>query len=135
MANRTAILVTGSREWTDDVSIRFRLNLYPRGSILLHGSARGADAIAAMATAELGLLNWPLPYFADLGKSGGHARNRALFAVLLTLQTHGFECFVEAFPLGESRGIRGMIALVERHNASDPTRLIAMHVEEGKADG
>lgn len=130
MAKRTAVLVTGSRDWTDYDAIRNRLALYPGGAILLHGDCgkpehydfmgevlawRGADKIAA-DIAQLGrFIVWPLPYFADLKKRGGPARNEAMWRVLLTLRDAGFDCYVEAFPMG-GPGTRDMLRRVKEYN-------------------
>ena len=122
---RTAVLVTGSREWRDYAPIKERLDGYPIGTILLHGDCGrfvdrndlgqrirpyyiGADKIAA----DLGRHKfnvWPLPYFSDLKKQGGHARNGCLVNLLVTLARSGFACSVEAFPWGPSTGTRGCI--------------------------
>ncbi len=133
MSKRTAVLVTGSREWEDYAPIKERLDLYPPGTILIHGDCgeavwtpagfpvhdwrgrqqyRGADKIAG--SIGFGKLNvWPLPYFGDLGKRGGPARNSCLLNILAQLSGSGFVCSVEAFPIGESRGTRGCIKMAE----------------------
>lgn len=130
--SRTAVLVTGSREWTDYAPIRERLRLYPEGTVLLHGdcgrlapAARGfgsgarlfvgADKIAAgLGAGYLGFNVWPLPYFEDLGKAGGPRRNEGLVGVLAALWRVGFRSYVEAFPKGASPGTRGCIRIAER---------------------
>lgn len=129
MPDRTAVLVTGSRSWTDHEPIRKRLALYPMGTILIHGDCGhlgerptaperrpiiGADWVAAHVAH--GFIVWPLPYFADLGKRGGPARNAAMFQVLLALKEAGHRCFVEAFPIGKSVGTRGMLRIVQNYN-------------------
>lgn len=129
---RTALLVTGSRNWTDYAPIRARLALYPAGTILIHGDCgallpekerasyydwhKGADKIAEDIGRERHFNIWPLPYFADLGKRGGPARNDAMFRVLLALKGAGFACSVEAFPIGKSVGTRGMLRIVASYN-------------------
>jgi hypothetical protein len=137
VAERTAVLVTGSRDWTDYGPIRERLALYPQGSILLHGNCgetvyksdgfpeldwrraplqKGADKIAHSVGLGLGFYRWQLPYFADLGKRGGPARNECMFRILVALASAGHACFVEAFPIGESPGTRGMLRIVKSYN-------------------
>ncbi len=113
---RTAVLVTGSRDWSDYEPIRRRLKLYPPRTILLNGNALGADSVAHNIGLALDFNPWPLPYFADLGKRGGPARNEAMFRVLLALKDAGFACSVEAFPIGRSPGTRGMLRIVQAYN-------------------
>lgn len=125
---RTALLVTGSREWRNYEPIKTRLALYPEGTILLHGDCGhlekgdgdglslgrwvGADKIAGCVAG--GRFNvWPLPYFSDLKKAGGHARNGCLVNLLVALARAGFQCSVEAFPIGVSPGTRGCITKAE----------------------
>lgn len=109
---RVALLVTGSREWVDVAVLRARLQLYPRGTVLLHGGARGADSQAHHYGTRNGFVVWPLFYYSDLQKRGGHARNRTLVRLLNVLALDGFLAFAEAFPRGESSGTRGCIALI-----------------------
>lgn len=126
---RTAVLVTGSRNWTDYATIRARLALYPAGTILIHGDCgallpekerasyydwhKGADKIAEDVGRERHFNIWPLPYFADLGKRGGPARNSCMLNILAQLSGSGFVCAVEAFPIGASAGTRGCIKMAE----------------------
>lgn len=48
------VLVCGSREWTDRRTIREWLAKCPKGSVIVHGAARGADAIAGEEARALG---------------------------------------------------------------------------------
>ncbi len=48
------VLVCGSREWKDAAPIKTRLSLLPRGSVVIHGAARGADQLAGTIAAGLG---------------------------------------------------------------------------------
>lgn len=106
-----------------------RLKRYPKGTILIHGGARGGDRIAASIGRQLGFIIHEYPYFGDLGKRGGHARNSCMFHVLLILRKHGFDCYVEAFPKGESPGTRGMIEAVDIYNDTNPK--VPMEKTEG----
>lgn len=129
---RAAVLVTGSREWSDYRAIRDRMKLYPAGTIVLHGAARGADSIAADLSREFGHNHWPLPYFGDLGKAGGHARNKCLLNLLCTLEGSGFDCSVEAFPMGDSPGTRGCIQTAKVMASTSFRRPLPIYVTEGK---
>jgi hypothetical protein len=55
------VLVCGSRDWPDPEAIRKRLAKLPRGTIIIHGAARGADQQAATAARALGLSEYPYP--------------------------------------------------------------------------
>lgn len=49
------VVVTGSRGWRDELTIRDRLRELPPGSVVMHGKApRGADLIADRVARELG---------------------------------------------------------------------------------
>lgn len=76
------ILVTGSRDWTDEQKIRDYLHLYSggKGTVLIHGACpTGADAIADKIASE-----WPWEirrYPADwnkYGKRAGFIRNSVM---------------------------------------------------------
>jgi hypothetical protein len=70
------VLVCGSRAWKNTSAIRERLQQLPRGTVILHGGARGADRTAGTIAASLGLhvrefkADWK-----NLGKSAGFSRN------------------------------------------------------------
>lgn len=110
------ILVTGSRDWTDQDAIATALaetaaKLLPtdryRAVTLVHGAARGADSIAAEVAEFLGWGVAPYPAaWATFGKSAGHRRNAVMVA-------SGADICL-AFPLGESRGTRGCMRLAEK---------------------
>lgn len=99
------LLVTGSRDYADAAAVRSGLDqaqrfLKDREVTLVHGAARGADALAA---AEAERRGWVLEaHPADWtrhGKMAGPMRNNAMVAAGADL--------VIAFPQGESRGTRG----------------------------
>lgn len=135
MTQRTAVLVTGSRDWTDYEPIRERLRFYPPGAIVIHGGCgkrrrsegyakylrdakgqimlKGADWIAGAITRELGQLAWALPFFGDLGERGGPVRNDTMIDILSVLWRRDFRCAVEGFPIGDSFGTRGCLRLAE----------------------
>lgn len=111
------LLVTGSRNWTDwpriergvkDAAARIR-HLAP--IVLVHGGARGADSIAALIWDRWSerfpsLCLRPEEHLADwgaFGKAAGHRRNAEMVALGADI--------CAAFPLGESRGTRGCMAL------------------------
>jgi hypothetical protein len=115
-ANRIhAVIVTGSREWTDANAIRNALvelrTEWDGPFYVIAGAARGADSIAAQCAREIGL--WLREFPADwnqYGKQAGMVRNRQMLDKLLTAEQKR----VLAFPLGESKGTRNMIAIARQ---------------------
>lgn len=49
------VLVTGATAWADAEAIRAELAQLPPGSVVVHGDAPGADALAGAAARDLGL--------------------------------------------------------------------------------
>jgi hypothetical protein len=56
------VIVCGSRGWTDRQRIADRLFDLPSDSVIVHGAAKGADAIASQEAEKLGLLTEPHDY-------------------------------------------------------------------------
>lgn len=119
------VLVTGSRGWTDLVSIRNALaaaisdlGVSPSMVTVVHGAAPGADSLAGSTAWDLGMFVERHP--ADWqrhGRSAGHVRNAEMVRLGADL------CL--AFPLGESRGSRGCMRLatlagIPVRNLGDP---------------
>lgn len=70
------VLVCGSRHWTDKFSILDALADLPEGTIVVHGAADGADAMAGLAASRLGFKERPYPAkWGEYGKAAGHIRN------------------------------------------------------------
>jgi len=105
------ILVTGSRRWTDHDLVRHDLSKLPRHFncrpdqvIIVNGIARGLDSIARAIALELGMQVEDHPADWDTyGKAAGHRRNRAM--------VEAGAVGAIAYPLGESKGTRGCMAL------------------------
>ncbi|MGH3937562.1 MAG: DUF2493 domain-containing protein [Pseudonocardiaceae bacterium] len=80
----TRILVTGSRSWTDNETIRTALQPWRKveGAVLIHGDAVGADRIAAAIWRRWGLptevhhANW-----ATRGRAAGMLRNNHMVSL------------------------------------------------------
>ena len=73
------VIVCGSRDWQDAVTMTAALLVLPVGSTLVHGDARGADRLAASIGRRLGLV--PEPHAADWvgkGRAAGPIRNRLM---------------------------------------------------------
>lgn len=73
------VLVCGSRGWTDIVPIRRVLQRFARGTVVIHGGARGADTLAGRVAHALG--HRVEVYLADWQKDGraaGLIRNQRM---------------------------------------------------------
>lgn len=121
----TRILVTGSRDWTDKPLLRKTLQTAwtELGSnphaIVVHGGARGADALAGEVARALELAVETHPAdWKRFGKKAGPIRNSHMVSL-------GAELCL-AFPLGQSPGTWGCIKLAEQ--AGIPVRIIRKSV-------
>jgi len=83
------LLVTGSRDWQDEESVRFEIAgmamLHPR-LVIVHGACpSGADAMAAKAAADIGIRQEPHPARwragGKLDRSAGFRRNAEMVAL------------------------------------------------------
>jgi hypothetical protein len=112
VSERWAVLVTGSRDWTDSEAIGRVLEPYQPGTVLIHGDAGGADTYAAGwgEYYDYVVLDMPAQWKRD-GKGAGPARNYAMLDVLLALRRCGYDVAVLAFPLPQSRGTRHMMQI------------------------
>lgn len=103
------ILVCGSRGWTDREAIRKVLCNLPKGTIVLHGAARGADMQADYIARELRLqVERMKPDWERYGRRAGFVRN---LAMLDREPTH-----VYAFWDGTSRGTAHTIEEARRRS-------------------
>ena len=111
---RVAVVVTGSRHWTDGDAVRRALVELPPRSIVIHGACRGADLLAGEIATELGYDVESFPV-ADTEwraiENAGPKRNARMIARLTTLRKAGAHCYVIAFPLVGSRGTRNCMRL------------------------
>jgi hypothetical protein len=110
-----AILVTGSRDWSDADTMRRAL--YGASDtdpffVLIHGDCRGADRMAGEMAAGWGASVVPMPaQWNRDSRQAGTERNRRMLRVLLELSKCGYDCEVHAFPLPSSRGTRHMMRI------------------------
>ena len=114
------VLVTGSRNWTDEDATRQELEkLDPYKDIVIHGGCRGADMIADRIAKSLGvhtarvdaLWNW-YPHTA------GPVQN----SIMLDLEPDN----ILAFPLPGSKGTLDMLKQAKQINV--PIKQIGSHV-------
>jgi hypothetical protein len=101
-----AILVTGSRNWVQHSVITTMLSEAQPDLVIHGGHKRGADAIAdawcdmADPTA---CLRWPAQWDGH-GLKAGPMRNGYMLRLLASLKADGWEVYVLAFPLPDSKG-------------------------------
>jgi hypothetical protein len=106
------ILVCGSRDWGDGAAIRRELEAFPQGTIIVHGSARGADFLAGFVANKLGFEVRAYPAMWDQeGKAAGPKRNaRMLREEHPDVSGVGFDlCLAFTRDLRASRGTGDMV--------------------------
>lgn len=108
------LLVTGSRDWTDDEIIRGALAMrYQPDIVLVQGGTRGADTIAAVVWRVFGgEVETHRADWGQHGKPAGHIRNKVM------VDLGADECL--AFIRNQSPGAMGCAALAEK--AGIPTK-------------
>ena len=108
---RRAVLVTGSRDWTDVGLIRARIAYHKRRCdelVVIHGDCpRGADARAHICCHDLGVPVLPMAAqwgaYEPKGRAGPY-RNSDMLDVMIALSRCGYEVYGEAFGLKQSKG-------------------------------
>lgn len=70
------VLVSGSRLYESAEVITRELGLYPKGTVIIHGAARGADTLAGEAAEALGfeVVTYPADWW-TYGRGAGPRRN------------------------------------------------------------
>lgn len=134
-----AILVTGSRQWTDVNAIFDRLDIIAHGvysgydgwGLLIHGDAKGADAIAHQwgLTRDWNIIRMPADW--SNGRGAGHIRNHHMVELLLLLWRSGYDVNVEGFPQGRSAGTRGCLKIAQIEFGKVGLSQELIHVTEG----
>lgn len=73
------ILVCGGRDYTDEERVREVLSEFAPDTIVVHGSAKGADSLADKVARELGMPSRPYPADWDAyGLAAGPKRNQEM---------------------------------------------------------
>lgn len=122
MSDACAVLITGSRHWTDPDPIRRVLERLPGGSLVITGGQRsyhqetgtyyGADYIAEREAHEMHVHTATVSaLWKTFGRSAGPRRNQAMALLLPAVS------YVYGFPLGSSPGTTGMLALAREKGA------------------
>ncbi len=93
------VLITGSRNWTDEESIRRLIDSLPNDAVVIHGACpTGADAIADRLAKARGLAVTAFEAeWESFGFAAGPLRNEEMVCVGMPTEAH-------AFPLPGSRG-------------------------------
>jgi hypothetical protein len=103
------VIVAGSSTWTDAEAIRRELLLLPAGSVVIHGDAPGADALAGEVAAALGLVVEPLAKNEDDYRRYGLGAWKGLNERMLA---SGAELVLAFHPdIASSKGTGHMVAL------------------------
>jgi hypothetical protein len=111
MSDPYRLLVTGSRDWDDEESVRFEIagmTMCHAGLVIVHGACpTGADSFAAKVARDVGIRQEPHPAdWQKYGKSAGYRRNAEMVAL-------GADACV-AFIRGGSRGATHCADLAEK---------------------
>lgn len=104
------ILVCGSRNFNDEKLIVRAFTIHGENgteNLIIHGGCKGADQIAGSVALRNSWWVTECPARWERGKKAGPIRNQAMLD-----EFH--PDIVLAFPIGESKGTRGMIKLAER---------------------
>lgn len=111
MADRWVVIVTGSRRLSSRRAVRIvrtDLALFDRPSIeqviVITGKANGIDEIADREAWLLKYDTLQIPFFHDLGRYGGSARNDCMVEMALALHSYGYKAACLAYPDAESVG-------------------------------
>ena len=99
------ILCCGNRNWSNYTIILEELKIFPSGTIIIEGEAKGADKLSAKAANELGftVLKYPAKW-AIYGKAAGPIRNKQML-------NEGKPTLVIAFhnDIASSKGTKDMV--------------------------
>lgn len=115
----TVMLVCGGRDYHDKHVLFPALDKMAEEcggiELVVHGGARGADALADAWAAERGVAcEAVLADWNRYGRAAGPMRNAAMLEMLKAFRDQGKDCIVVAFP-----GSRGTADMVDRACAAD----------------
>jgi len=103
------VLVTGDRNWKDYNIIYRELSKCPLGTVIIHGTARGADSLADIAAERLGFKTVPFkPEWHIYGKGAGPIRNQKMLDRLLK-EEEPKKVLAFHKNLAESKGTKDMV--------------------------
>jgi hypothetical protein len=111
------VLVCGDRGWSDRGMVYAVLRVYPPGTVVIEGEARGADTCGRLAAQDCGFIVERYPArWSTYGRAAGPIRNQQML-------DEGKPDVVEAFHdhIRSSKGIRDMVQRAEK--AGIPVRI------------
>ena len=122
-AERFFCLVAGTRTFSDYAKLKQALdrllqNHAPQSVVIVHGGARGADALAGQYAKERGMKTVVFPADWTSGKKAGYERNHRMHEYLSHFAKRGCVLFWD----GRSRGTQHSIALANEFGT--PLRII-----------
>jgi SLOG family YspA-like protein len=123
------ILITGDRLWNDMQTIANVFATFPSQTVIVHGYARGADTMADIMAATLGIRRVRCPAHWQhneakcievwgrcdsrcnevIGRAAGIIRNHSMFDAYVPVVVHGFHN-----NLDESRGTKDMLKYAQK---------------------
>jgi len=120
------IVVTGDREWDDIPRVVEELKGYRPGTILIHGTCRGADIICAAVAEAYGFIVRGYPAdWETYGKAAGVIRNQQMLDVENKPEEPIDVCLGFHNDIANSRGTADMIKRTEK--AGIPVKLCTTH--------
>lgn len=109
------ILVTGDREWDDIPRVVEALQVYPPGTILVHGDCRGADIICAAVAESLGFVVRPYPAdWAKYKRAAGPVRNQQMLSMEHRADEPIDVCLAFHNHIEDSKGTADMLHRVDK---------------------
>ena len=111
------IIVCGSRDWTDEETIKSFLEAY-MGATIIHGCCRGADWIAGSIAREMGLTVLEMPAEWDkYGLAAGPIRNQKMIELNpdVVIAFHG--------DINNSKGTKDMVRRAKENDI--PVRIVS----------
>ena len=112
------MLVCGSRTWSDPEPIRRELSVLPKGSVVIHGDAEGADMLGGQIAIGLGheVKRYPAKWHM-YGRAAGPIRNQEMLD-----KEHPELVLAFCHDLTKSRGTADMVRRARA--AKIPVRII-----------
>lgn len=113
------LIISGSRDWTDEGPIRELLVWFdPEWTLVMHGKCRGADMIADRLARALGFTVMCCPadwdrYRGQYPNPAGPIRNKEMAIMGMKSQRHGVAVHAGIFPLPQSKGTKDMYRLCQ----------------------